>query len=151
MLQEVPFLVRTLVSKAPVSVSLKQTTDGGVYRIDSTQNSLGHAVQETWFLNWEPQDSVHTVFGKMEVRARLVSPKSVDEIVLQGPSDRYKADWDGDVIELCVVNEGWTSTQLWGFTTVEDSRKYVRRSVVTKGDISKTVQVVYDWVGPINA
>ncbi|KAI7971913.1 hypothetical protein EIK77_007512 [Talaromyces pinophilus] len=143
--------MRTLVSKAAVSVTLKQSIDDGVSRIDSTQNSLGHAVEETWFLNWEPRESTHTVFGKMIVRARLVSPTSVGEAVLQGPSEKYTADWDGDVIELSVENEGWTSTQVWGFTTVEGSRKYVRRSVVKKGDISKVVQVVYDWVDPIEA
>lgn len=143
--------MRTLVSKASVSVTLKQTAEDGVSRIQSTQNSLGHTVEETWVLDWEPIESVHTVFGKMIVRARVVSPTSVGEAVLQGPSEKYTADWDGDVIELSVENEGWTSTQVWGFTTVEGSRKYVRRSLVKKGDASKVVQVVYDWVGPIDA
>lgn len=143
--------MRTLVSKASVSVTLKQTAEDGVSRIQSTQNSLGHTVEETWVLDWEPIESVHTVFGKMIVRARVVSPTSVGEAVLQGPSEKYTADWDGDVIELSVENEGWTSTQVWGFTTVEGSRKYVRRSLVKKGDTSKVVQVVYDWVGPIDA
>jgi hypothetical protein len=140
-----------LVSKAALSLTLKQTTDDGVSRIDSTQNSLGHTVEETWFLNWEPRESTHTVFGKMIVQAHLVSPTSVDEAVLQGPSEKYTADWDGDVIELFVKNEGWTSTQVWGFTTVEGSRKYVRRTMVKKGDVSKVIQVVYDWIGPIEA
>ena len=149
-LQEVPWLVRTLVSKAAVSVSLKQSADGSISRIDSTQTSLGHALEETWLLDWEPRESSHTVFGKLLVRARLASPTAVDEVVLRGRSESYEDDWQGDVIELYVEGEGWTSTQVWGFTTVGGCRRYARRSVVRKGDDSKVVQVVYDWVGPNN-
>ncbi|RDW59251.1 hypothetical protein BP5796_12175 [Coleophoma crateriformis] len=145
-LQEVAWLVRTLVSKAAVSVSLKQSADGST--IESTQTSLGHTLEETWLLDWEPRNSTHTVFGKLLVRARLASPAAVDEVVLRGRSESYEADWEGDVIELSVEGEGWDSTQVWGFTTIEGCRRYARRSVVRKGDNTKVVQVVYDWVGP---
>lgn len=147
-LQEVPWLVRTLVAKAAVSVSLKQSADGSTSRIESTQRSLGRALEETWLLDWEPRPSTHTVFGKLLVRARFTSPAAVDEVVLRGHSESYEADWEGDVIELKVEGEGWTSTQVWGFTTIGDTRMYARRSVVRKGDASQIVQVVYNWVGP---
>lgn len=144
-----PWLIRAALANAPISVALTQEveTSTGVSCIKSTQTSLGRVQKETRVLDWQPRNQSHAVFGNLVVQARVASPASV-ETALRGSSQSHNGVWQGEVIEMHVGGEGWTSTQIWGFTTIDGCKKHTRRSVVHKGDEKRTVQLVYDWVGP---
>ena len=146
-LQGVPWIIGAAISKAPMSIALKLSTEAetGAVRIDSTQTSLGQNLQETRILDWAPRDQSHVLFGTLSVKARRVAPDTLPtDVTSAGPTG---SAWDGDVIELHADGGAWTSITVWGFATVEGCRRHVRFSVVTKGDESKRVRLVYDWVG----
>ncbi|KAJ6111032.1 hypothetical protein N7486_003267 [Penicillium sp. IBT 16267x] len=146
-LQGVPWIVRSMLANASISVSLIQSTDeAGVTKIDSVQNSMGQVVQEERVLDWELRDQPHLIFGNMRVRSRFSTPNDV-EAVLRDRSGSGECDWEGEVIEIEVVTTGWNSITIWGFTTIDGTRRYIRRSVAKKGEEEKVVQLVYDWVG----
>ncbi|KAJ5948185.1 hypothetical protein N7466_001200 [Penicillium verhagenii] len=148
-LQGVPWIVRSMLSRASISVTLTQSIDAetGVSRVDSSQTSMGQVVEEARVLDWEPRDQSHLIFGNMTVRSRFSAPNDV-EAALRDRSGSGEPDWDGEVIEIEVRTVGWTSITVWGFTIIDGTRRYIRRTIARKGEEEKIIQLVYDWAGP---
>ncbi|KAJ5642144.1 hypothetical protein N7490_006144 [Penicillium lividum] len=149
-LQGVPWIVRSMLANASISVTLHQSTDAetGVSKVDSSQTSMGQIVQEARVLDWEPRDQPHLIFGNMTVRSRFSSPNDL-EAVLRDRSGSGESDWEGEVIEIEVRTTSWQSITIWGFTTIDGTRRYVRRTVARKGEEERIIQLVYDWAGAI--
>jgi hypothetical protein len=43
---------------------------------------------------------------------------------------------------------GWTATQVWGFSELNGLRYYTRRVIVAKGSEALKVRLFYDFQGP---
>ncbi|KAJ5649053.1 uncharacterized protein N7484_002776 [Penicillium longicatenatum] len=150
-LQGVPWIVRAMLANASISVTLRQSIDeSGVTKVDSVQTSMGQVVEEARILDWERRDQPHLIFGNMTVRSRFSAPNDV-ETVLRNRSGSGECDWEEEVIEIEVETAGWKSITIWGFTTIDGTRRYIRRSIARKGGEEKVVQLVYDWAGPIES
>ncbi|KAJ5991921.1 hypothetical protein N7451_007645 [Penicillium sp. IBT 35674x] len=147
-LQGVPWIVRSMLANTSISVTLRQSTDeAGVTKVDSIQTSMGQVVEETRVLDWEPRDQPHLIFGNMTVRSRFSEPNDLEN-VLRDRAGSGVCDWEGEVIEIEVKTVGWKSITIWGFMTIDGTRRYVRRSVARKDEEERVVQLVYDWAGP---
>jgi hypothetical protein len=74
-----------------------------------------------------------------------------DEKFLKSGWDQ--ATGDGDVIDSYAesLNNGWTAHQVWGFQSVNETRKYARNVVVKKGEKVQRATLFYDYKGPPRA
>lgn len=149
--QGVNILLRTALSRAPISLSLEQIRDAdtGVEKIITTQSTIGRTMTEERALDWEEAATSHVVFGAVKTKNRICAVHEIENELLVD-------DWEDGTEELIEVQSqgsSWTSWQAWGFEIIAGKRYHVRRVVVQTGtefgDVSPEavkVKMVYDWV-----
>ncbi|KFZ07528.1 hypothetical protein V501_06367 [Pseudogymnoascus sp. VKM F-4519 (FW-2642)] len=149
--QGVNILLRTALSRAPISLSLEQIRDSdtGVEKIITKQSTIGRIMTEERSLDWVEAAASHVVFGDVKTKNRICAVHEIENELLIN-------DWeDGteELIEVQSLGAGWTSWQAWGFEVIDGKRYHVRRVVVQKGtefgDVAPeavTIKMVYDWV-----
>ncbi|RDA91377.1 hypothetical protein CP533_6888 [Ophiocordyceps camponoti-saundersi (nom. inval.)] len=156
-LQGIGFFVRKGICMATISLSVEQyegkprppsTSEGPVWRIDSTQSAAGlSSTSENRCVDDIPREQTDWVFGTVEGRSHWITLDEVQDPYLAG-------GWifDGDdktLLRAIAVNKtaGWTATQVWGFQMVDDERRYCRNVVIEKGEQRVNFRIVYDYVG----
>ena len=69
-----------------------------------------------------------------------------------------KNGWTQDVVEadelidalVESLNHGWVARLIWGFEEINGERRFVRRTVVTKGEQVRNLRMVFDFKGPLS-
>jgi hypothetical protein len=103
-------------------------------------------------LDWSKSTHTDWLFGTVTASSRWSSLEGIED-------DFHKSGWlEGDEekggpngekhLESLAINEenGWTTRQIWGFTTIEGERYYARKIITTKGEEVRRVRLVYDFV-----
>jgi hypothetical protein len=143
------YFARKALSISTINVVIRQHDDAatGVTHMDIEQTSLGglKGITERRVLDWTPRETESYLFGKSRGKSRWVDISEVeDEFLKMGFEEGTKEVLEGMVENL---TGGWTAVQTWGFEIIDGRRHYVRHVVSKKGDLVKTVKMVYDWQG----
>lgn len=150
--QGVNFILRTALSRAPISLSIEQTRDAatGEERLFTRQSTIGRTVEEERALNWEAVATPHVIFGDVKTKARISAVHEITNMLLR---DGWEEQTE-ELIEVQSQGSGWTSWQAWGFEVIDGKRHHVRRAVLQRGAEFQeepqepvVVRMVYDWVG----
>jgi hypothetical protein len=152
-LQGIGWLTRKAIGLATVYLHVKQyTDDAGVVHIDIDQTATGglKGTSELRTLDWVERPHSDHIFGQLNGKTRWIKVEDVDDDFLNQGFLEDDAENGGPAGErhvesLVVSDKGWTARQIWGFATVEGERYYIRRVVVTKGDQSVKIRIVYNW------
>lgn len=112
-----------------------------------------------------PEHRVHTdiwgkeysdpIFGKSRSRHRRVNISSLKED--DSVEGLLKGGWTQDVVEAGVLidgiveslDHGWVARLVCGFEDINGERRFVRRTIVTKGGQVRSLRMVFDFKGPL--
>lgn len=69
-----------------------------------------------------------------------------------------KKGWTQDVVEadelidgiVESLNHGWVARLTCGFEEINGERRFVRRTIVTKGEQVRPLRMVFDFKGPLS-
>ncbi|KAL6415868.1 hypothetical protein AUP68_00073 [Ilyonectria robusta] len=154
-LQGIGYLTRKGICMSTIHIEMKQFTapplppskeTDPVTHINTTQSSSLNSTQEDRCFDNIMRDHSDWIFGAVKGLSRWVSLDEIEDEFL-------KKDWlvEGEGKTLIFnyaesQGNGWDATQVWGFQTVNNERRYCRRVLVTKGKKRATVFFVYDYV-----
>ncbi|KAL4910012.1 hypothetical protein BDW74DRAFT_173482 [Aspergillus multicolor] len=168
-LQGVPWLIRSAIANAPVTIAINQTqridekTGIETTIIASMQSTLGRSVDDVKYLTrgldgegqWSDEEEIkdHPLFGSMTVRsrwARMDKGELAGKFFIEDADNEAEGEDEGEteeVIEVLVqgTTGGWTSHQIWSFEEINGQRYHTRRARVSKDEKVVTVRMVYDW------
>jgi hypothetical protein len=96
------------------------------------------------------------IFGKSRSRHRRVKISSLKEDDLV--EGLLKGGWTQDIFEgdelidgiVESLNYGWVARLAYGFEDINGERRFVRRTIVTKGDQVRSLRMVFDFKGPLS-
>ncbi|KAJ3967905.1 hypothetical protein EV361DRAFT_928398 [Lentinula raphanica] len=147
--QGVSWMMRKLVAKSSVTVTITHASDG-VETLKLVQVvSGGEAAEpEEKVLDWVETDKEIKLFGPCKTKSKRVSLDEVQEPYL-------KEGWSSDTVEhgcvLVHLNDAkgkWKTEQAWGIGIVDGERRHVRRICLTGSKGEKIYnRIVYDYLG----
>jgi len=160
-LQGIGWLTRRAISWATVTLHVKQyldTENPPQTHIDIDQTVTGgiKGTTELRTLDWVERSHTDHMFGTLVGQSAWLSLSSplasdLDEYLKDGwLMDGEESGPEGERLILAVATNkerGWEAKQIWGFAIVDGKRFYTRRVVVTKGEETLKVRLVYDWQG----
>lgn len=127
-------------------IIINQTITGG---IKTTPEHRVH--NDTW-----GEEYSDPIFGQSRSRHRRVRISSLKE---DDPVEgSLKMGWTQDVIEgdelidgiVESLNHDWVARLACGFEEIKGERRFVRRTVVTKGEQVRHLRMVFDYKGPLS-
>ncbi|KFY81291.1 hypothetical protein V500_11552 [Pseudogymnoascus sp. VKM F-4518 (FW-2643)] len=79
----------------------------------------------------------------------LDQDRTSEGFLVEAPREDDAGEGEGLWVQLFVRNQvnGWTAEQVWGFETIENERRFVRRLVVAKEGKYQVARIVYKFVG----
>jgi hypothetical protein len=156
-LQGVSWLKRKAIQYATVYLDCKQyTSEDGKTHIDIDQTATGGIKGSTELrtLDWNERSHSDNTFGDVVGKSRWVAQGSpewaeLDEYHKEGWLDEKVGPEGQEYVQSFTVNEerGWTANMIWGMAEVDGKRYYVRRIVVSRGDKTLRIRLVYDYQG----
>lgn len=147
-LEGVAWAARKAAPYVTVTMTLKEYKEEAVPYVEVHQTAtMGYKLSsENRAMDWSWQERDDAVVGPVRNRARYID--GLDGI--SSPDQHLRHGWiEDDHVEIELVSDarGFTAVQLWGFGEVYGERHLVIRAVVTKGNASATMHLVYDWIG----
>jgi len=150
-LQGIGWWTRRAIAWATVTLHVKEyVTEGGVTHIDINQTATGgiKGTTELRTLDWTEREHDDSMFGHIKGRSRWADLEVVDDPFLKEGWESENVGPNGEGwIHSVALNEkaGWEAVQIWGFAIIEGKRYHTRRIVVTKGEESRSVRLIYDF------
>jgi len=133
-LQGVGWFMRNAIAMATITLSVKHTKDdGGVEHIDIDQTITGGipGTSEDRTLDWAERHKKDGLFGFIVSKTRRLPVADIVEPYLKG-------EWLPDTVRDGAIHTWaksdteksglvWTAEQIWGFESINNERRYVRR------------------------
>ncbi|WQF76711.1 hypothetical protein CDEST_01725 [Colletotrichum destructivum] len=154
MLQNIPWIVRKVISYASLELKMDQKDPAPPERpatvidINQTVRPGGFDTANSYILDGETRHDKVPIFGAMSMRAKYVPKAEVSGEDLMGHEIEQPSPTDERVgIKEFTegVNTGWKTTALWGFEKVNGERRFCKYCTTTKGDEKVQARLVYDY------
>ncbi|ELR07356.1 hypothetical protein VC83_07031 [Pseudogymnoascus destructans] len=156
-LQGVGWLMRKAIGLATITLSISEKVENGVTVIDIESTGTGgiQGTAEHRVLDWIEHAHEDHVFGSLTSQTKWLDNKGADWDALDSfqkegwLDERVGPNGEPHVVTTAVnKSNGWTATQVWGFTELNGVRYYTRKVVITKGSEVLKIRIFYDFVGP---
>jgi len=111
---------------------------------------------EVRVLDWREEHHTSMIFGTTSHRSRLIqlrtaldeNGKHLHPFLTDGILDEGPVGTDSNVYDIVAHStNGWVIQQLWGFGMINGERWFVRKTLITKGDVEVTIRGIYEWKG----
>ncbi|KAK2051503.1 hypothetical protein LY76DRAFT_640100 [Colletotrichum caudatum] len=154
MLQNIPWIVRKVISYASLELKMEQKDPAPpdraatVIDVSQTVRPGGFDTANSYILDGEIRHAKVPIFGAMSMRAQYVPMAEVSEEDLMGHEiERPSVSDDRVAIKEMTegVNTGWKTTVLWGFEKVNEERRFCKYCTTTRGDEKVQARLVYDY------
>jgi len=137
-----------------VTLIVKQYRDAeGLYHIDIEQPGTAgiKGTSELRTVNGGWSEHEDHIFGHVK---GITTWQKLSELKDDDEDEKFlKTGWSADIVEkdevikavANSVNNGWSSTQIWGFEVINGERRYARHVVVKKGDKTIRAKLYYNF------
>jgi hypothetical protein len=169
-LQGIHFIIRKIISNAPVTTVIKQysaapfppfesTTEVTHVSVEQRVKGYSKGMIEPYCLDAQWRTHRDWLFGDVSGMAKWISKEELAGFIVAEHGEFLNNGWpegesekDGSggeahiLIHVQNAGAGWSALMVWGFQNVSGERRHTRNIVIAKGKERVEFRLVYDFI-----